>query len=116
MLNVCGENRNSHNAEKWMAVSKIENNINRERQQGTWVSILSYNSAQNTFIAPSDGYICVQCWNFDNSSLSLWFNKTVLEIKMTADAKSFIVFAVRGSVWHCTGSGSGRSATFYPMI
>ena len=99
-----------------MATSKIENNINRERQQGATIDILSYNSAQNTFIAPSDGYICVQCWAFDNSSLSLWFTKTVLEIKMTADARSFMVFAVRGSEWHCTGSGSGRSAVFRSMI
>ncbi len=100
-----------------MAVSKIENNINRERHMGATNNILSYNSEQNQFIAPSDGYICAQCWNFTTSSLSLWFNGGILEIKMTDNARqSFMVFAARGSKWHCTGSGSDRSASFIPTI
>ena len=99
-----------------MATSIINNVKYPVRTRGYGINILDYNSSSNTFVAPQDGYIVVQCWNFDTSSLSLWFESTILEIRMTKQARqSFMVFAVKGSQWHCTGSGNDRTAFFYPM-
>ena len=100
-----------------MATSKIPNVIDRQRGRGATYSILSYDSSSNAFIAPHDGYIIVQVWNFDTSSLSLWYEGTLLEVRMTKQARqSFMVFVVKGSKWHCTGSGNDRSAVFVPTV
>ena len=97
-----------------MATSIINNVKYPVRTIGHETNIIGYNSSSNVFVAPQDGYILVQIWG-SNSSLSLWFNEFGLEIKLTDKRQSFIVFAVRGSIWHVTGSGDGRSAYFYPM-
>ena len=99
-----------------MAESVIPN-PNRGGSYGDIINLLPYNSSTNLFTAPSDGYINVQCWNFDDSSLSLWFRATALEIRLTKSARQqFSIFARKGSAWWIGGSGNNRSASFIPFF
>ena len=75
------------------------------------VNVLPYNSSTNTFTVPRDGYIAIQTWG-SGSSVALWFGVSAFKMSNSP----FITFVKKGMQVWVEGSGSNRSAYYYPLI
>lgn len=81
---------------------------------GYQTDITGYNSENNQFTCPYNGYILASVW--DGDTQTVWFNGKNISIELNSTNPTFMMYAAHGTKWWVNGNGNNRFVRFAALL